>query len=92
MVVCEHEILWDYRSIDIRMGDNSPDGEFDEAVEFEGKCIICNQKFLKTFVDPRFTFLSDDNEIGIGDKTIEEFPRRENIKSQNYINTEQYQK
>ena len=60
----DHSIIWDMESIEIRQGDGSPDGEFDEAIEFKGQCQKCKRVFLKTFVDPRYSELKQpDNEL-----------------------------
>ena len=64
--------------MDIRSGDNTPDGDFDEAVEFRGRCTNegCNRTFLKTYLDPVYSELNPDNELN------DAF--RESIRSQKY--------
>lgn len=55
--------------------------DFDDAVEFTGKCSYCLQVFLKTFVDPRFSIvLPPDNTV--------ENAFRESIKTQRYMDLE----
>lgn len=78
MIDCKHHnILWDMESIEIRIGDGSPDGEFDEAVEFSGVCLNagCGRKFIKTFVDPRYFETTNEDMIDVF---------RESIKNQAY--------
>lgn len=56
--VCnDHEIIWDLDSIEIRIGD------IDEGIEFEGKCSVCGQSFLKTYIEPVYTLLKGSERV-----------------------------
>lgn len=55
----------------------SSDDDFDEAVEFEGKCNKCHCTFLKTYVDPRYSQL-------VGKNRELENAHRENIALQKF--------
>lgn len=80
VIDCKHHIIeWNLSTIEIRYGDeNDMERNFDEAIEFTGKCINenCEQKFLKTFLDPVYTTLKN------GDI---ENAYAESIKSEKYI-------
>lgn len=45
----KHSITWDYGGIDV-------DTEAD-CVRFEGKCSKCTRRFMKTYVDARYSVM-----------------------------------
>ncbi len=79
-----HDIVWDSSSIEIRYANESDQfvgDDFEDAVEFKGKCLNCQRIFLKTYLDPTYSELKQpDNEL--------ENAYRESIKTQQFKDLE----